>query len=210
LGTPQQKDPRDELERLVENYLNRTLSQEINKRLFQDPKITQHFMNWFDKSNLKKDLEKELKKLGASIGESLHLSDKQVKGIAGSLGAAYSAYTNADPLGGAIQGYKAAGPVGAAIGLFAGILGQKKIDKWQRHKFEDAKKAQEKPFFLGFDRGDEELYNMPESAYFRTGAQWAHRKRKITVYIGNEQLDDHIRGSLTNSYASQLERGLVF
>lgn len=156
-------------------------------------------------SSLGKSLEtfkgKELFKGMKEFGGDLAKFGEKVGGAAG----IFSAYQNGDPLGGAVSGASAFGPVGAAIGLLAGIFGQKKINRWNRPKFTDAQKAYDKLFTV--DRGEQDLYYMPESFYFRAGGGGP---RMITVKIGNNQFDDHIRESLTNNYASQLQRGLVF
>lgn len=60
---------------------------------------------------------------------------------------------------------------------------------------------------FSLDRGERDPYSLPDSFYFRTGYNGS---RTITVHVGNNEFDKHIRDSLTNSYASQLQRGLVF
>ena len=115
------------------------------------------------------------------------------------------AYKSGDPLGGAIAGYEF-GPVGAAVGFLAGLFGgPPDIDRWDRPKFTAAKKAYETQFVV--DRGERNSYYLPDSFYFRTGST---NGGQLVIKIGDEQLNDHIRDSLTNSYASQLQRGLVF
>jgi hypothetical protein len=144
-----------------------------------------------------------------------------IAGTLGGLAGMYGAYRSGDPISGAMSGLQlgtalhqfapkafgsAAGPIGAIVGFLAGALGgPKMIDEWKRPKFKDAKKAYEKLFM--FDRGEEDEYYMPESYYFRAGGGG---RRSIVVRIGNNQFDDHIRESLTSSYSTQLERGLVF
>lgn len=114
-----------------------------------------------------------------------------------------SAYQTGDALSGAMSG-AALGPWGAAAGLLAGLLSPG-IDRWQRPKFKDAKQAFDKLFTM--DRGERDDYYLPDSFYFRSGNQGG---RKITVHLGNQHFDEHIRESLTNNYAAQLQRGLVF
>ena len=134
-----------------------------------------------------------------------------------------SAYKNRDPFGGAMSGYQMAtgigsmfnagtqsmqtlGWIGMGLGLLIGLFGKKKeIDEWKKPKFQDAEKAYNKLFTV--DRGEEDLYYMPESFYFRSG--WSG-PRHIVVKVGNDQFDSHIRESMTSSYATQLQRGLVF
>ena len=96
----------------------------------------------------------------------------------------------------------AASIISFLVGLFGG---GEEIDRWDRPTFTPVKPSGYKPFTV--DRGEEDLYYMPESFYFRTG--WTG-SRSLVVRIGNNQFDDHIRESLTNSYATQLQRGLVF
>ncbi len=129
----------------------------------------------------------------------------------GGLGGVIGAYQSGDAIGGAMSGYQLGEGlgfgdplVGAAIGLLAGLFSPG-VDKWYRPKFKPAKQAFDKLFSL--DRGERDEYYMPDSYYFRTGYQGPKR---IIVKVGNNQFDDHIRESLTNSYASQLQRGLVF
>lgn len=128
----------------------------------------------------------------------------------GGASAIYGAYKSGDALGGAASGAQAGaafGPtgaiIGAALGLLAGLF-SKGVDKWQRPKFKDADKAYDKLFSL--DRGEKDEFFLPESSYFRPGG----KSPNIVVRLGNNQFDEHIRESLTNSYASQLQRGLVF
>ncbi|MDF2927896.1 MAG: hypothetical protein K0Q75_134 [Anaerospora sp.] len=124
----------------------------------------------------------------------------QIMGIAGIA----NAYQTGDALSGAVAGFQAFGPWGAAAGLLAGIF-SKKVDRWQRPKFKDAEAAVDKLFTM--DRGERDQYYLPDSFYFRAGN---NATRNIVVQVGNDQFDNHIRESLTNSYASQLQRGLVF
>ena len=142
--------------------------------------------------------------------------------ISGALGVA-QAYKNADPIGGAFSGYSMGnslgsmfsahtflgqwgGMLGLGIGLLGGLFGKKKeINEWNRPKFKDAEQAYTKLFTV--DRGERDLYHMPESFYFRNGWSGA---RHIVVKVGNEQFNDHIRESITGSYSNQLQRGLVF
>lgn len=145
------------------------------------------------------------------------------EGISGAYGI-YSAFRNRDPLGGAASGMQlgnalegplsklskslgnAAPFIGLGIGLLAGLFGKKKeINEWNRPKFKDAEQAYNKLFTV--DRGERDLYHMPESFYFRNGWSGA---RHIVVKVGNEQFNDHIRESMTSSYSNQLQRGLVF
>lgn len=128
----------------------------------------------------------------------------------GGASAIYGAYKSGDALGGAASGAQAGsafGPtgaiIGAALGLLAGLF-SKGVDKWQRPKFKDADQAYDKLFSL--DRGEKDEFFLPESSYFRSGG----KSPNIVVRLGNNQFDEHIRESLTNSYASQLQRGLVF
>lgn len=122
----------------------------------------------------------------------------------------YNAYKTGDALGGAMSGMNAfvgfgLDPViGAVVGLLAGLFSPG-IDRWERPKFKDADKAYDKLFTM--DRGERNDYYLPESYYFRTG--WKGN-RKLVIRIGNEKIDGYIRDSLTNDYASQLQRGLVF
>lgn len=134
-----------------------------------------------------------------------------------------NAYQNKDPLGGAMSGFQmmtgigqvfnagaasmaTLGWIGLGLGLLTGLFGKsKKIDEWQKPKFKKAETAYNKLFTV--DRGEEDLYYMPESFYFRTGWQGP---RHVVVKVGNGQFDNHIRESLTSSYATQLQRGLVF
>jgi|GEM_PF-5359971 len=136
------------------------------------------------------------------LDNKLKFGEKGARAV-GAVGAAFDAYQQGDPLGGALAGWQAAGWWGVGIGLVAGLFGQKKKDKWYRYKFDKAEQAQEHPFFLT-DRGEHELYNMPESYYFRTGQGGGNN------YVRRGELDDYIRTSITSAYASQLQRGLVF
>lgn len=145
--------------------------------------------------------------VGKNNGAKLSSSDKnlmrigsQIMGIAGIA----NAYQTGDALSGAVAGFQAFGPWGAAAGLLAGIF-SKKVDRWQRPKFKDAEAAVDKLFTM--DRGERDQYYLPDSFYFRAGN---NATRHIVVQVGNDQFDNHIRESLTNSYASQLQRGLVF
>lgn len=122
-----------------------------------------------------------------------------------------SAYQTGDALGGAVSGWQFGaalgadlGPVGAAVGLLAGLLSPG-IDRWQRPKFKTAKQAFDKMFTT--DRGERDPYYLPDSFYFRGGQAGA---KSLVLHIGNDQFDNHINESLTNNYASQLQRGLVF
>ncbi len=125
---------------------------------------------------------------------------KTLSGLAG----VYNAYQTGDPIGGALAGAELGGVYGAIAGFLIGLFSPG-IDKWYRPKFKPAKRAFDKLFRM--DRGERDEYYMPDSYYFRTGYQGP---QKIIVEVGNNQFDDHIRESLTNSYASQLQRGLVF
>lgn len=149
-----------------------------------------------------------------ALRKSLRLNkdgfEKFGNGISGLVGI-YGAYKSGDALGGAMSGWQLGaslgakfGPWGAAVGLLAGLF-SKGVDRWQRPKFKDSKQAFDKLFTM--DRGERNDYYMPDSFYFRGGSQGA---RKITVHVGNDQFDNHIRESLTNNYAAQLQRGLVF
>ena len=136
------------------------------------------------------------------LGQTL---SKIGQGISSAFGI-YDAYRNNDPVAGALAGFQLAGPIGAGIGFLAGLFGKKKeIDEWNKPKFQDAEKAYNKLFTV--DRGEVDLYYMPESFYFRSG--WSG-PRHIVVKVGNDQFDNHIRESMTSSYATQLQRGLVF
>ena len=143
-------------------------------------------------------------------------------GVQGFVGLS-KAYQNRDPLGGAMSGHQmltglgtlfnagssamaALGWAGMGLGFLTGLFGKpKKIDEWQKPKFKKAETAYNKLFTV--DRGEEDLYYMPESFYFRSGWQGP---RHVVVKVGNEQFDNHIRESLTSNYATQLQRGLVF
>lgn len=138
-------------------------------------------------------------------------------------GGLQNAYQNKDMLGGAQSGYSMAtgiagmftsnptalanwGWLGMGLGLLTGLFGKKKeINEWNKPKFKDAEQAYNKLFTV--DRGERDLYHMPESFYFRNG--WSG-SRHIVVKVGNEQFNDHIRESMTSSYSNQLQRGLVF
>jgi len=113
-----------------------------------------------------------------------------------------SAYESGDALSGALSGAYF-GWAGAAVGLLAGLLSPG-VDRWQRPKFKDAPKAFDRMFTT--DRGERDQYYMPDSFYFRTGQTGT---KSLVVNIGNDQFDNHIRDSMTNNYASQLQRGLV-
>jgi hypothetical protein len=140
---------------------------------------------------------------------------KQVSGLntfsnaVGGLAGVVGAYQSGDAISGAMSGYQlglALGNplIGAAIGLAAGLLSPG-VDKWQRPKFKTAKEAFDKMFTM--DRGERDQYYLPDSFYFRAGGNGT---RNVVVKVGNHEFDDHIRESLTNNYASQLQRGLVF
>ena len=123
-----------------------------------------------------------------------------------SLGGAAASGAGAAAGAGATGGISTLGWVGLGLGLLIGLFGKKKeIDEWNKPKFQDAEKAYNKLFTV--DRGEEDLYYMPESFYFRSG--WSG-PRHIVVKVGNDQFDNHIRESMTSSYATQLQRGLVF
>ena len=99
-----------------------------------------------------------------------------------------------------------AGLIGMGVGLLLSLFGRKKTtSEWNRPKFKDAETAYNKLFTV--DRGERDSYYMPESFYFRNGWSGA---RHIVVKVGNEQFNDHIKESMTDSYANQLQRGLVF
>ena len=137
-----------------------------------------------------KPVSKELSKFGNTLG-----------GLAG----IYGAYKSGDSLSGAMSGYAAFGPWGAAAGLLAGLF-SKGVDRWQRPKFKDSKEAFDKLFTM--DRGERDDYYMPDSFYFRGGG--GNIPRNIVVKINDKKFDEHVRESLTNNYAAQLQRGLVF
>lgn len=155
-----------------------------------------------------------------AFGNVLNLASMGIQTVGG----LQKAYKNGDPISGALTGMQGLtgigamftsnpdklatlGWVGLGIGLLAGFLGggNKTKTEWNRPKFKDAEKAYNKLFTV--DRGEEDLYYMPESFYFRNG--WSG-PRHIVVQVGNEQFNDHIRDSMTDSYATQLQRGLVF
>ncbi len=136
-----------------------------------------------------KPVSKDLGKFGKTLG-----------GLAG----IYGAYQSGDALSGAMSGFASFGPWGAAAGLLAGLL-SKGIDRWQRPKFKDSKEAFDKLFTM--DRGERNDYYLPDSFYFRAGG---NVPRNIVVKINDKKFDDHISESLTNNYAAQLQRGLVF
>ncbi len=124
----------------------------------------------------------------------------------------YGAYKSGDALGGAMSGWQLGaslgtkfGPWGAAAGLLAGLF-SKGVDRWQRPKFKDSKEAFDKLFTM--DRGERNDYYMPDSFYFRGGG--GNIPRNIVVKINDKKFDEHVRESLTNNYAAQLQRGLVF
>ena len=158
----------------------------------------------------------------AKMGRILNGVGEGLQGFGG----LQNAYHSRDPIGGMQSGYQmltgiggmfpavakntklmeGLGWAGMAIGLLAGLFGKKKeINEWNKPKFKDAEQAYNKLFTV--DRGERDLYHMPESFYFRNG--WSG-SRHIVVKVGNEQFNDHIRESMTSSYSNQLQRGLVF
>lgn len=143
--------------------------------------------------------------LGKQATKKERLSD-ELKGLdklGGYLGIA-SAYESGDALNGALSGGAAFGPWGAAAGLLAGLLSPG-IDRWQRPKFKDAKQAFDKLFSM--DRGERDEYYLPDSFYFRAGN---NIPRRLVVRINDKKFDEYVGDSLTNNYAAQLQRGLVF
>lgn len=218
-------DPRlSNLTALVESIVDQMLGGKLNKQLtswmVSNPQISSHLSYQRDPtSEGNSQVLASIARLGNTLGEvgkyskaeGLQNFGAKLQGVAGIA----NAYQNGDPLGGAMAGAQlgtalssgvAAGPIGAAVGFLAGIFGKSQtIDKWDRPKFTAAKQAYETQFVV--DRGEQNPYYLPDSFYFRTGSTG---KRQLVVKIGNEQLNDHIRESLTNSYASQLQRGLVF
>jgi len=145
----------------------------------------------------------DLYKIGKLANYSNSQDMKDFGSALSSVAGIASAYQSGDAISGAMSG-AAFGPWGAAAGLLAGLLSPG-IDRWQRPKFKDSKQAFDKLFTM--DRGERNDYYLPDSFYFRLGSQGS---RHITVHAGNDQIDDHIRESLTNNYAAQLQRGLVF
>lgn len=136
-----------------------------------------------------------------SVPKGLGESGNTLGGLAG----IYGAYQSGDAISGAMSGFAAFGtPWGAAAGLLAGLFSPG-IDRWQRPKFKDAKLAFDKLFTM--DRGERDDYYLPDSFYFRAGG---NIPRNIVVKINDKKFDDHVRESLTNNYAAQLQRGLVF
>ncbi|MBP2635991.1 MAG: hypothetical protein H6Q72_1898 [Firmicutes bacterium] len=124
---------------------------------------------------------------------------KSLSGVAGIA----NAYESGDALSGALSG-AALGPWGVAAGLLAGLLSPG-IDRWQRPKFKKAKQAFDKIFSM--DRGERDEYYLPDSFYFRAGS---NIPRSLVVRVNDKKFDEHVGESLTNSYAAQLQRGLVF
>lgn len=222
-----------DLDALVENIVEQVLGKELNKKLTSWMVNSSHISSRLSYQNDSSRgggnqvfgaLERlgvvlsNAGKLGRESATSTTASATPYQGLnnfgtelAGAAGL-ISAYQNGDALGGAMSGVQLASfmnvnpVIGASIGLLAGLLGKpKSIDEWNQPKFTPANQAYETQFIL--DRGEKDLYYMPDSFYFRTGSTG---RQQIVVKIGNEQLDDHIRDSLTNAYASQLQRGLVF
>ena len=134
------------------------------------------------------------------VAENMRKFGDKLSGLAG----IYGAYKSGDALSGAMSGYAAFGPWGAAAGLLAGLF-SKGVDRWQRPKFKDSKEAFDKLFTM--DRGERNDYYLPDSFYFRAGG---NVPRSIVVKINDKKFDEHISESLTNNYAAQLQRGLVF
>jgi hypothetical protein len=192
------------------------LTDKLDDKVFGDKGNAKHAMKAADAYlDQNKHLKKAMKGLGDQVqkdakeflSKNLKVSDKALNKMSGSFMAGINAYQSGDPLGGAISGMQF-DPIGAAIGFIGGILGAGKT-KWNRHKFDDAEKAKEKPFWMGF-KGEKELYDMPESFYFRTGAAQAMGSRTVVVNIGGDQFDNYIQDSVTNNYSSQLQRGLAY
>lgn len=114
-----------------------------------------------------------------------------------------NAYQTGDALSGAMSG-ASFGPWGAAAGLLAGLFSPG-IDHWQRPKFKNAQQVFDKLFTM--DRGGRDEYYLPDSFYFRSRR---NIPRNLVVRINDKRFDEHINESLTNNYAAQLQRGLVF
>ncbi len=137
-----------------------------------------------------------------SVSKDVSKDLKGLEKLGGVLGIA-SAYESGDALSGALSG-AAFGPWGAAAGLLAGLLSPG-IDRWQRPKFKDAKQAFDKLFSM--DRGERNEYYMPDSFYFRAANSIP---RNLVVRVNDKKFDEYVGDSLTNNYAAQLQRGLVF
>lgn len=145
------------------------------------------------------DLVKSQKTNLAKLQKTYDFGEK-FTGVAGIAGA----YQSGDALSGALSGAAAFGPWGAVAGLLAGLFSPG-IDRWQRPKFKDAKQAFDKLFTM--DRGERDEYYLPDSFYFRSGG---NIPRSLVVRINDKKFDDYVGESLTNKYADQLQRGLVF
>ncbi len=207
------------IESIVAQTLSRSRSDEPKTWLSNDPRFINELFSYYQKPEGPSSTDRLFDQLGqiGSITKSFESNLKggdsnigrfQIGATLSGLGGIYDAYKMGDPLSGAAAGAQLGAAlgsplIGAAVGLIAGLFSHG-IDKWQRPKFKDADKAYDKLFSL--DRGERDEFFLPESAYFRAGSGASN----IVIQLGNRQLDDHIRESLTNNYASQLQRGLVF
>lgn len=197
------------VESIVERVLGKALNRQLNTFMTVDPRMSTRLAYLSETRNGDSQVLGQVENVGKLLQfkNTSKAFGAKLSGLAGIGGA----YQNADPLGGALSGFQLGealggfGELGAALGFLAGALGKPKtVDRWEKPTFIKAGEAVNKWFTL--DRGEEELYYMPESFYF--GGGWSG-PRNLVVRIGNNQFDDHIRNSLTESYASQLERGLV-
>ena len=209
------------------SYFGDVLSSQYNQNLLTAKEAYNFSKSWATGGELSKSLVAKRENQLKNAEKSWMGNTGRVIGGFGSalqgFGGLQSAYANKDPLSGAMSGSQVgsgiasmftkstsaiqnAGWIGMGLGLLIGLFGKKKeIDEWNKPKFRDAEKAYNKLFTV--DRGEEDLYYMPESFYFRSG--WSG-PRHIVVKVGNDQFDNHIRESMTSSYATQLQRGLVF
>jgi hypothetical protein len=210
----------DIVQKTIKAKSKELLADKLDDKVFGDKGNAKMAMKAVDayldqNKTLKKSLDDRMKGFGDKLqkdakgflSKNLNMSDKALNNMSGSFMAGVNAYKSGDPLSGAISGMQF-GPIGAAIGFIGGMLGASKT-QWNRHKFQDAEKAKEKPFWMGF-KGEKELYDMPESFYFRTGAAQAIGSRTVVVNIGGDQFDNYIQDSVTNNYSSQLQRGLAY
>lgn len=208
------------IESIVAQTLSRSHVSDLETWMTNNPRTANYLSNYhrFEGASGTDELFAQLGQLGTlamAFGKDKSNANKasgsyQFGAALGGLSGIYGAAKMGDPLGGAAAGAQAGsvlgvdgGIIGAGLGLLAGLFSHG-IDKWQRPKFKAASQAYDKLFSL--DRGERDEFYLPESAYFRTGSSAAG----IVIRLGNQQFDDHIRESLTNNYASQLQRGLVF